>query len=169
MKTLAQRAHKKGLELACHIAPDVPDILVGDPDRLRQIIVNLVGNALKFTDQGEVVVRSPEEAEVPSGNGATRTRSCVRFAVRDTGIGIPLHKQEVIFQAFGKADSSTTRRYGGTGLGLAISSRLVALMGGRDRGRKRARARAAPFTSRPASASGTWLPGQIPPALRPAA
>ena len=127
LKTLAQRAHKKGLELACHITPEVPDLLIGDPDRLRQIIVNLVGNALKFTDQGEVVLSVTEEAE--AGRDSPDT-ILLRFSVRDTGIGIPLHKQEVIFKEFEQADSSTTRRYGGTGLGLAISSRLVGLMGG---------------------------------------
>jgi PAS domain S-box-containing protein len=127
LKTLAQRAHKKGLELACHITPEVPDYLIGDPDRLRQIIVNLVGNALKFTDRGEVVLSVVEETE-PGKDDPDSV--LLRFSVRDTGIGIPLHKQEVIFKEFEQGDSSTTRRYGGTGLGLAISSRLVALMGG---------------------------------------
>jgi PAS domain S-box-containing protein len=127
LKTLAQRAHKKGLELACHIAADVPDLLVGDPNRLRQIIVNLVGNALKFTDRGEVVLSVVEEKDASNGDVPS---ILLRFSVRDTGIGIPLHKQEIIFKEFEQADSSTTRRYGGTGLGLAISSRLVGLMGG---------------------------------------
>jgi PAS domain S-box-containing protein len=124
MKTLAMRAHKKGLELACHIPPDVPDMLVGDPGRLRQLIVNLSGNAIKFTEQGEVVVDVAVESQ-------TEEEICLHFAVRDTGIGIPPEKQRVIFDAFSQADSSTTREYGGTGLGLAISTQLVALMEGR--------------------------------------
>jgi len=124
VKTLAIRAHEKGLELACHIAPDVPDALVGDPGRLRQIILNLVGNAIKFTEQGEVVVRAKLES-------LTDSEAVLHFAVADTGIGIPKEKQRIIFEAFSQADSSTTRRYGGTGLGLAISSRLVEMMGGK--------------------------------------
>ncbi len=128
LNTLALRAHQKGLELACHIAPEVPETVVGDPMRLRQILINLVGNAIKFTEHGEVVVdvqpstiesRSPQES------------ACVlHFQVRDTGIGIPADKQDLIFEAFAQVDGSTTRRYGGTGLGLAISSRLVERMGG---------------------------------------
>jgi CheY-like chemotaxis protein/HPt (histidine-containing phosphotransfer) domain-containing protein len=122
-KVLAIRAHQKGLELACDIQSDVPDVLVGDPGRLRQIIVNLVGNALKFTEQGEVVVT----VEVES-SGASQVS--LHFAVRDTGIGIPGDKLTTIFGAFEQADTSTTRRYGGTGLGLAISVQLVRMMGG---------------------------------------
>ena len=124
MKTLAVRAHKKGLELACHIPPSVPDALVGDPGRLRQILVNLIGNAIKFTDQGEVVVEVAIESQA-----ASEVR--LHFCVRDTGIGIPAERQQAIFGSFTQADSSTTRKYGGTGLGLAISSQLVAMMGGR--------------------------------------
>lgn len=124
MRVLAPRAHQKGIELACHIHPDVPDALVGDPLRLRQIVVNLVGNAIKFTEHGEVVLRVRAESR-RNGNAQ------LRFSVADTGIGIPLEKQAVIFEAFSQADSSTTRRYGGTGLGLAISAQLVELMGGR--------------------------------------
>jgi two-component system, sensor histidine kinase and response regulator len=124
MRVLAPRAHQKGLELACHIHPDLPAVLVGDPLRLRQVVMNLVGNAIKFTEHGEVVLRVQAE---PSGNGDIR----LRFAVADTGIGIPPEKRAVIFEAFSQADSSTTRRYGGTGLGLAISAQLVELMGGR--------------------------------------
>ncbi|MGC8834723.1 MAG: CHASE4 domain-containing protein, partial [Armatimonadota bacterium] len=124
LKVLAMRAHEKGLELACHIPPDVPDALVGDPGRLRQVIVNLVGNAIKFTERGEVVVRIKTEA-------LTDSEVVLHFAVADTGIGIPKEKQSVIFEAFSQVDSSTTRKYGGTGLGLAISSRLVEMMGGR--------------------------------------
>jgi two-component system, sensor histidine kinase and response regulator len=123
MRVLAPRAHQKGLELACHIDPDVPDGLIGDPLRLRQIVVNLVGNAIKFTEQGEVVVRV--QAETYRNSNAQ-----LHFSVADTGIGIPPEKQAVIFEAFSQADSSTTRRYGGTGLGLAISAQLVELMGG---------------------------------------
>jgi PAS domain S-box-containing protein len=124
MKSLALRAHKSGLELVCLVQPDTPDWLVGDSARLRQVIVNLVGNAIKFTEQGEVVL----ELDVAQ---RTAEAICLRFAVTDTGIGIPPEKQALVFEAFEQADSSTTRRYGGTGLGLAISTRLVELMGGR--------------------------------------
>ncbi len=123
VSTLALRAHVRGLELACHVRPDVPDALVGDPGRLRQVIVNLAGNAIKFTHAGEVVVYVEV---VESGEDDV----LLRFSVRDTGIGIAPEKQRAIFEAFSQADSSTTRRYGGTGLGLAISRQLVALMGG---------------------------------------
>jgi CheY-like chemotaxis protein len=124
LKTLALRAQQKGLELACLIPHDVPDRLSGDPGRLRQIVVNLVGNAIKFTEHGEVVVLVDNQSR--NDNGAF-----LHFAVQDTGIGIPKEKQQAIFKAFEQEDTSTTRRYGGTGLGLAISSRLVNLMGGR--------------------------------------
>jgi len=124
LKTLAIRAHQKGIELAAHILPDVPDELVGDPVRLRQIIVNLIGNAIKFTEQGEVVI----QVALEGGKGED---ICLHFAVSDTGIGIPANKQGVIFEAFSQADGSTTRKYGGTGLGLAISSQLVKIMGGK--------------------------------------
>jgi len=123
LRVLAPRAHQKGIELACHINNDVPDALVGDPFRLRQIVVNLVGNAIKFTERGEVVLSVQVGAR---GSGYVQLRS----SVTDTGIGIPADKQSVIFEAFSQADSSTTRRYGGTGLGLAISAQLVELMGG---------------------------------------
>ena len=132
------RAHKKGLELACHIPPDVPDMLVGDPGRLCQIVLNLAGNAIKFTEQGEVVIEVQSlKSKVQGQESALQTLDLgpgtldLHFAVRDTGIGIPPEKQRVIFEAFSQADSSTTRKYGGTGLGLAISTQLVALMGGR--------------------------------------
>ena len=124
MRVLAPRADQKGLELACQIHRDVPDALVGDPLRLRQVVINLVGNAIKFTEHGEVVLRV--KAESPCDSNAE-----LRFSVVDTGIGIPPEKQAVIFEAFSQADSSTTRRYGGTGLGLAISAQLVELMGGK--------------------------------------
>jgi PAS domain S-box-containing protein len=124
MRVLAPRAHQKGLELACHIHRDVPDALVGDPLRLRQIVVNLVGNAIKFTERGEVV------AQVQAGSERGGAKE-LQFSISDTGIGIPAEKQAVIFEAFSQADSSTTRRFGGTGLGLAISAQLAELMGGR--------------------------------------
>jgi PAS domain S-box-containing protein len=124
MKTLAFRAHSKGLELACHVLSEVPDALIGDPGRLRQIVVNLVGNAIKFTEHGEVVVRVQVETR-------SDDQVCLRLTVSDTGIGIPPDKQQVIFDAFSQVDGSTTRRYGGTGLGLAISQRLAEMMAGR--------------------------------------
>ncbi len=124
VRGLAPRAHQKGLELSLRIAPDVPHELHGDPVRLRQIVVNLVANAVKFTEKGEVVV-SVECSE------RTTDRALLHFTVTDTGIGIPLEKQASIFNAFTQADASTTRRFGGTGLGLSIASQLVALLGGR--------------------------------------
>jgi PAS domain S-box-containing protein len=124
MKTLSLRAHQKGLELAFEIQPEVPDALVGDPGRLRQIIVNLIGNAIKFTEQGEVVLHVKMESR-------THDDIHLHFTVADTGIGIPVEKQNLIFQAFQQADGSMTRKHGGTGLGLTISSRLLKLMGGR--------------------------------------
>ncbi len=142
MKALAVRARHKGLALRCTIRPDVPDALVGDPNRLRQVLVNLVGNAVKFTEHGEVAVDvdlavgAPLAAEgatpVPSDSRPPRPdAAALHFAVRDTGIGIPPERQQTIFAAFAQADGSTTRRYGGTGLGLTISTTLVELMGGR--------------------------------------
>jgi len=122
--TLAMRAHQKGLELTCRIPPETPEWLIGDSGRIRQILVNLVGNALKFTEKGEVTVEVSPQQSV----GDTVT---LQFTVRDTGIGIPADKQDLIFKAFEQADSSTTRKYGGTGLGLAISSQLVRMMGGK--------------------------------------
>ncbi len=124
MKTLALRAHQKGLELTFHIASEVPEDVVGDSGRLCQILINLVGNAIKFTPSGDVILR----AELEPGD---RRELEVHFSVTDTGIGIPAEKHKLIFEAFAQADGSTTRNYGGTGLGLAISSHLVALMGGR--------------------------------------
>ncbi len=125
LRALAVRAHKKGLELVYDVQPEVPDALVGDAGRLRQVLLNLVGNAIKFTDAGEVVLRV-EVAGDPSPEGDVG----LRLTVRDTGIGIPQHEQERIFGAFEQEDTSTTRKYGGTGLGLTIAARLVALMGG---------------------------------------
>jgi PAS domain S-box-containing protein len=124
MQTLAFRASEKGLELAYRVPPEVPDAVVGDPGRLRQVIVNLVGNAIKFTQRGEVVVSIASES-------AGADEVYLHFSVADSGIGIPAEKQKRIFEAFSQADASTTRRYGGTGLGLAISAQLVELMGGR--------------------------------------
>jgi two-component system sensor histidine kinase/response regulator len=124
LRTLGVRAHQKGLELVGRVAPDVPETLVGDAPRLRQVVVNLVGNAIKFTERGEVLVQVEKEA---SGEGDVT----LAFLVADTGIGIPAEKQAMVFEAFTQADVSTTREYGGTGLGLAIAARLVAMMGGR--------------------------------------
>jgi GAF domain-containing protein/CheY-like chemotaxis protein/HPt (histidine-containing phosphotransfer) domain-containing protein len=124
LKTLALRAHQKGLELACRVPPEVPDAVVGDPGRLRQILMNLVGNAIKFTECGEVVVRVAMESQ-------TADAVCLHVAVTDTGIGIASEKQHLILEPFTQADGSTTRKYGGTGLGLAIVRQLVELMGGR--------------------------------------
>jgi len=124
MKALAFRAHQKHLELAWRVAADVPEYLNGDTGRLRQILVNLVGNSVKFTEHGEIVVSVEKESTDEKGIS-------LHFQVRDTGIGIPREKQQMVFEAFTQADTSATRKYGGTGLGLAITSRLVALMGGR--------------------------------------
>jgi signal transduction histidine kinase/DNA-binding response OmpR family regulator len=121
---LATRAFKKGVELACALPPEVPELLVGDPHRLRQVLTNLVGNAIKFTEQGRVTLEAAVVSESPS-------HATVRLSVRDTGIGIPKDRQAAIFDSFTQVDGSTTRRYGGTGLGLTISRQLVELMGGR--------------------------------------
>lgn len=148
-QTLALRAAEKGLELICRIAPDIPDRLIGDPGRLRQILINLIGNAIKFTDIGEIFVdvsrvhstplhaphttdqkAADSEIETNSGSDEKGSKLRLQFSVRDTGIGIPEDKRESVLAAFTQADSSTTRRYGGTGLGLTISSQLAKLMGG---------------------------------------
>jgi CheY-like chemotaxis protein len=130
MRPLAPRAHQKGLELAYHMAAGVPAAVSGDPARLRQIIVNLVGNGIKFTEAGEVVLLVDREGPVGAA-GSEEATVTLHFTVSDTGIGIPSAKQATIFDSFTQADTSTTRRFGGTGLGLAIASQLVALMGGR--------------------------------------
>jgi PAS domain S-box-containing protein len=134
LRALAVRAHRKGLELVCHVQADVSDALVGDAGRLRQVLLNLVGNAIKFTDEGEVVVEVKRWDEQDKGDkedsGSRSSTSHLLFTVRDTGIGIAKDRQESIFRAFEQEDTSTTRKYGGTGLGLTIASRLVALMGG---------------------------------------
>jgi CheY-like chemotaxis protein len=124
LKTLGLPAHEKGLELTHHVQADVPEALLGDPLRWRQVIVNLANNAIKFTQRGEVVVCVEVAENLPAA-------VVLHIAVQDTGIGIAQDKQRLIFEAFSQADGSTTRRYGGTGLGLAISTKLVGLMGGR--------------------------------------
>jgi len=125
LKTLALRANDKGLELVCSLAPELPRQVLGDPGRLRQVLINLIGNAIKFTEHGEVVLR----VSLAAGAEADEPPS-VLFTVSDTGIGIPPEKLQSIFDAFSQEDSSITRRYGGTGLGLTISARLVEAMGG---------------------------------------
>ena len=124
IEILALRANEKGLELACHISPDVPCAVIGDPHRLHQIILNLISNAIKFTDSGSVLVWVTPDPEIPS-------LGAIRFTVSDTGIGIPTDKLASIFESFTQAHASTTRMYGGTGLGLAISKRLAERMAGR--------------------------------------
>ncbi len=127
-RSLSLRAAEKKLELACRVSPDVPEWLVGDPGRLRQVIINLIGNAIKFTDEGEVFVDVYPGEPFPDAPQGTFP---VRFSVRDTGIGIPEEQHAAILDAFTQADTSTTRRFGGTGLGLAISKQLVELMHGK--------------------------------------
>ena len=124
LKTVALRADEKGLELLCEISPDVPATVVGDPGRIRQVILNLIGNAVKFTEKGEVELKVNSDLLEDEGFR-------LRFTIRDTGIGIPQSKLEAIFESFSQADTSTTREFGGTGLGLSISRRLVQMMGGR--------------------------------------
>jgi two-component system, sensor histidine kinase and response regulator len=124
LKTLAVRADEKHLELLCEISPQVPEVVQGDSSRLRQVVTNLIGNAIKFTEKGEVSLQVYAEA-------GERENPLLHFVVADTGIGVPSEKQKQIFDAFSQADTSTTRKYGGTGLGLTISSRLVAMMGGK--------------------------------------
>lgn len=124
LKALSVRADEKGLELLCDIDRDVPEVVVGDPGRLRQVLVNLIGNAIKFTPAGEIAVRAALDSAGPD-------ETIIHFTVSDTGIGIPTEAQGKIFAAFTQADGSTTRRYGGTGLGLAICRQLIELMGGR--------------------------------------
>ena len=135
MKSLALGAHQKDLELACFVPPELPEFVLGDPVRLRQVVLNLAGNAIKFTDHGEVVLRVESIANPVANPAANNDESSpdtltLQFSVSDTGIGIPKDKQKVIFEPFAQADMSTTRRYGGTGLGLSISTRLIQMMGG---------------------------------------
>jgi PAS domain S-box-containing protein len=122
--TLVFQAQQKGLEMTCHVSQDVPHFINGDPTRLRQILVNLIGNAIKFTSRGEVVVKVGVDGWTDGGVS-------LHFTVKDTGVGVPLEKQKSIFEAFMQVDGSMARKYGGTGLGLTISSRLVEMMGGR--------------------------------------
>ena len=124
VRVLAPRVHQRGLELTLHVGREIPEVLVGDCARLRQVVLNLIGNAIKFTDNGEIAVRVELESQDEDAIG-------LHFTVKDTGIGIPAEKQALIFEAFAQADSSTTRRFGGTGLGLAICSQLVELMRGK--------------------------------------
>jgi signal transduction histidine kinase/DNA-binding response OmpR family regulator len=123
LRTLCAGAEEKGIELLDDISPQLPEMVVGDAGRMRQVLVNLIGNAIKFTDKGEIVVRARERSR-------SEDKLLLEISVSDTGIGIPAEKQAVIFQAFTQADGSTTRRYGGTGLGLTISRQLVEAMGG---------------------------------------
>jgi two-component system, sensor histidine kinase and response regulator len=123
MRALSFRAHQKGLELVYDVQPDVPEALLGDPGRIRQILINLVGNAIKFTEHGEIFVNVEEQSQEPD-------TTYLHFAVKDTGVGIPAEKQQKIFEAFSQADGSMARKYGGTGLGLTICTRLVEMMGG---------------------------------------
>jgi signal transduction histidine kinase/HPt (histidine-containing phosphotransfer) domain-containing protein len=132
LNTLALRAAQRNLDLVCHIASNVPDALVGDPGRVRQVLVNLIGNALKFTEKGEVVVSVTIQNEEPDDSSLLPSAFCLlHFSVKDTGVGIPPEKQALIFDPFTTADGSQRRNFSGTGLGLAISSRLVQMMGGR--------------------------------------
>ena len=124
VKPLAMRAEQKGLELVCHVLADVPSVTLGDPGRLRQVLVNLIGNAIKFTDRGQILVQVAVESRASDA-------IVLHYFVSDSGIGVQAEKQQEIFQPFKQADGSTTRKFGGTGLGLAISSTLVELMGGR--------------------------------------
>lgn len=123
VSTMAERAENKGLEMACLIYHNTPSKLIGDPGRIRQILINLIGNAIKFTERGEIVIRVRAEEK-------SKTAANIRFEVSDTGIGIPESRQTAIFDQFTQVDSSTTRKYGGTGLGLSISKQLTSLMGG---------------------------------------
>ena len=124
MRALSFRAHQKGLELVYEVQPDLPEALLGDPGRIRQIIVNLVGNSIKFTERGEILVSVEREAE----NGQMVD---LHFAIKDTGVGVPADKRQKIFEPFSQADGSMTRKYGGTGLGLTICTKLVGMMNGR--------------------------------------
>jgi PAS domain S-box-containing protein len=156
VEMLRMHAGEKGLALHLDVRPEIPDTLVGDQMRLRQVLVNLIGNAIKFTDHGDVRVRVGVATELPG-------QVCLHFAVTDTGIGIPRDKQEIVFEAFAQADGSPARRYGGTGLGLSISARLVGLMGGdlwveSEEGRGSAFRFTAQFAVEPAARPAPSLP-----------
>jgi signal transduction histidine kinase len=129
VKALGVRCGEKNLELICNFEASVPDLVLGDPGRLRQVLINLAGNAIKFTETGEVEVRVRREGTGEATDNEEEVR--LHFAVRDTGIGIARDRREAIFDAFVQADPSASRRFGGTGLGLAISSQLVTILGGR--------------------------------------
>jgi two-component system sensor histidine kinase/response regulator len=159
LKILAVKAHEKNLELAYRVAPDVPDRLIGDPHRFRQVLLNLIGNAVKFTDSGEIVVF----ARIKSRQA---DQLLLHVAVRDTGVGIATGKQGLIFEAFRQADGRTNRKYGGTGLGLAVSAQLVNLMGGRigvrsELGKGSIFHFTIAFNVAPNATDGTTLPGEI--------
>jgi len=159
LKILAVKAHEKNLELAYRVAPDVPDRLVGDHHRFRQVLLNLIGNAIKFTESGEIVV-------IAQCKSREADRLILHVAVRDTGVGIPTGKQVMIFEAFSQADGSTSRKYGGTGLGLAVSAQLVNLMGGRigvksELGKGSIFHFTMAFDVDPASVDGTAVPDNI--------
>ncbi len=141
--SIAMRARNNGLEFASHIAPDVPARLIGDPGRLRQVLNNLAGNALKFTERGEIIIRARKVAE-------SHRHATIHFEVADTGIGIPVERQGAVFDSFTQADGSTTRKYGGTGLGTTISKQLVELMGGQIG-----------LTSREGCGSTFWFTAQL--------
>ena len=126
---LSDRAHQKNLDLSCHISPDICEVLIGDPLRLQQILMNLIGNAVKFTDNGSVTVTADSLGE--DSCGELDLNCTIQFSIRDTGIGIPPEKLGMIFERFTQADTSITQRYGGTGLGLTISRKLTEMMGGR--------------------------------------
>src|SRR5262249_47279296 len=152
MRALAVQAHRKGLELIWDVHADVPDRLIGDSSRLRQVLVNIACNAIKFTEAGEVVLDVSIDAS-PCDEG----RIALRFAVRDTGIGIPKERQRAIFRAYEQEGASTTRRYGGTGLGLTIAARLISLLGGEIT-----------VDSAPGRGSTFTVPAALPPQPRPA-
>jgi CheY-like chemotaxis protein len=161
LAALGVKASEKNLELACQVGREVPDWIIGDPNRLGQIVTNLVGNAIKFTDDGEVFVRVKIEDPAVQDDASIT----LRFTVADTGIGIAPEKQQMIFESFVQADGSTTRKYGGTGLGLSISSRLARMMNGRiwvesDTGRGSTFYFTATF-EKPAGLVETPLPEQI--------
>jgi len=156
---MALKAHEKGLEFICAAAPDVPAFLRGDPGRLRQVLINLAGNAVKFTHQGEIAVRASLESE-------TGKEVRLRFSVRDKGIGIPADKLDGLFEQFTQVDASTTRKYGGTGLGLAISKRLVGMMGGKigvqsEEGKGSEFWFAVPFLKQPEQERGPARPADV--------
>jgi two-component system sensor histidine kinase/response regulator len=151
IQMLAPRGQQKGLEMASHVHPDIPRVVRGDPDRIRQVLVNLLNNAIKFTARGSVVLRVTADQADASGVMA-------RFSVTDTGVGVPAERMDRLFKAFSQADASITRTHGGTGLGLAISKRLAELMGG-----------SVGVESEPGRGSTFWFTARLEPAASPAA